>query len=329
MEPIKTGLGLGLCLLLANAAVAQYENPADYPLMGDWTGKWIDPKDGHEAAHPEIAAQLVPVQGGSHYRVVILPELYNRAEPYLEAVVAATHDKVEIKQNGFEVVFSGTKVRGKAELRGKTTEFELTHRVFAPPSLGMKPPAGATVIFDGSSLDAWQHTGGKAVTWSIEDGAIQVVSKHKKANSEKGWGGDIETRSKFGSMRFHLEFRYPVEADKSGQMRGNSGLFFTGIGEIQILNSYTTPGYWNECGAFYKRIPATVNAAGPPLAWQTYDIDLELPKAEGDKAVVTVRLNGRTVHNKLELPCKAKAVEIALQDHINPVQFRNIWLKEE
>ena len=105
-----------LLAVLALSAFAvqafEYENPADYPLMGDWLGKWIHPKKGHEKAHPHMAAQLLPVPGGK-YRVVILPELYNRAAPYLTVEVPATHDRVEINQNSFEVVFEGKKVLGQ------------------------------------------------------------------------------------------------------------------------------------------------------------------------------------------------------------------------
>ena len=173
----------------------------------------------------------------------------------------------------------------------------------------------------------WQHDDGKAVTWKRVGDAMQTVSWHNKANKEAGIGGSIRTRSKFGGMRFHMEFRYSVEAEKSGQGRGNSGLFFWPIGEVQILNSYATPNYWDECGAFYKRIPAKVDAAGPPLEWQTYDVEIDL--LEKNKAIVTVLLNGRTLHHKVEVKCAAKELSIGLQDHINILQYRNIWLVEK
>jgi hypothetical protein len=304
----------------------EYEKPADYPLMGDWQGKWIEPKKGHEQAHSSIAAQLLPVRGGK-YRVVILPELYNRAEPYLTVEVPATNNRVKINQNSFEVVFEGTKVSGQAKLHGDLTRFELEKVPLQSPTLGMKPPKGATVLFDGSNFDAWQHAGGKTVTWELVDDAMQVVTQHNKVNKNKGLGGDLESKQKFDSMRFHMEFRYPLEANKAGQGRGNSGLFFLPIGEVQILNSYTTPNYWNECGSIYKGIPAKVDAAGPPLAWQTYDIEIDL--SGNETAVMTVRLNGRIIHNKMEMNCNANEITIRLQDHTNPLQFRNIWLIEK
>lgn len=329
MNPFQYILLTPLLVLLASGSpllAFSYEDPVDYPLMGDWRGEWLNPKKGHERAHPAIAAQLLPIKGGTHYRVVILPELYSRAEPYLIAEVPATHQRVAVEQGGFEVVFSGSEVRGRAKLHGDLTEFVLNKVPFDSPTVGLQPPSGATVLFDGSDYTSWMHSGGGAVSWDIVDAAMQTVTKHNKANQARGLGGNIESREKFGSMRFHLEFRYPVEADKSGQGRGNSGLFFLPLGEVQILNSYTTPNYWNECGALYKREPAKLDAAGPPLAWQAYDVIVEMPETGSDVALLTVLLNGRTIHNRVELKTAAKQVRIQLQDHINIMQFRNIWL---
>jgi hypothetical protein len=330
MKPLQYILLAPLLLLLASGSALlafSYEDPADYPLMGDWQGEWVNAKKGHEKAHPAIAAQLLPVNGGTHYRVVILPELYNRAEPYLIAEVPATDQRVAVDEGGYEVVFSGTEVRGRAKLHGDSTEFVLRKVALDSPTVGLQPPAGATVLFDGSDYSSWMHGEAKPVTWDIVGSAMQTVTKHDQANRAQGLGGNLQSREKFGSMRLHMEFRYPVEAGKSGQGRSNSGLFLGAIGEVQILNSYTTPNYWNECGAFYKRIPAKVDAAGPPLEWQAYDVDIDL-QVNG-KAVVTVQLNGRILHHQMEMPCGAKELSIGLQDHINILQFRNIWLVEK
>jgi hypothetical protein len=143
-----------LLLLTSGSALPaiSYEDPADYPLMGDWRGEWVQPKKGHEKAQPAVAAQLLPVNGGTHYRVVILPELYNRAEPYLIAEVPATHQRVAVDEGGFEVVFSGAEVRGRAKLHGDLTEFVLKKVPFDSPSVGLQPPAGATVQLNGRIL---------------------------------------------------------------------------------------------------------------------------------------------------------------------------------
>lgn len=316
-----------LCMIGAPVHAFEYENPADYPLMGDWSGEWIGATKGHERVRPQIYAQLIPTWGG-HYRVVLLPELYNRAEPYIDINVPGTHEKVVVNQDGFEVVFEGESIKGIGELHGDSLHFTLSKKTFEPGRLGMKPPEGAVVLFDGSSFDAWCHESGKPVTWDIVGDAMQVATKSNKENKEKEIGGNIRTKEAFSSMRFHMEFRYPLEANRSGQNRGNSGLFFLGIGEVQILNSYATPGYWNEAGSIYKKVPAKVNAAGPPLAWQTYDVELHLPEAGGDTAILTVYLNGKIVHNKMEIACLKPEVVIMLQDHSNLLQFRNIWVEE-
>lgn len=149
---------------------------------------------------------------------------------------------------------------------------------------------------------------------------------NKGQNSKDGLGGDLFSKDKFGSLTFHMEFRYPVEAGKSGQGRGNSGLFFTPLPELQILNSYTTIGYYDEAGSMYRHLPAKVNAAGPPLAWQTYDVTIQFT-GEGT-AIVTADLNGQRIHNQVEVKTDATEVGIKLQDHGNRLQWRNIWIKE-
>lgn len=308
-------------------AAFAYEKPEDYPLMGDWTGQWIDAKRGYEKMNPGLAAQLLPVKGGN-YRVVILPELYNRAEPYLVTEVKAEHQRVVVEQAGWDVVFEGSEIRGRGKLHGDMTEFVMSKVPLDGPTYDERPPEGATVLFDGTDFSAWEHKEGGAVTWTQVEDAMQVVTRHNKANRNQGLGGDIQTKQEFGSLRLHMEFRYPVEAKKSGQGRGNSGLFFYGIGEVQILNSYGTPNYWNECGSLYKRVPAKVDAAGPPLEWQTFDVELTLPEPGENNAYITVLLNGKILHNKTELDSSVSNVRIGLQDHINPLQFRNIWVIE-
>jgi hypothetical protein len=176
----------------------------------------------------------------------------------------------------------------------------------------------------------------------LENGAMEVRSARSKEDRDQGIGGDIETKEKFGDCRIHLEFRYPVEPGKSGQGRGNSGFFFQGSYEVQVLNSYGLGGLWNECGALYKTSPPQVNAARPPMEWQTYDIDYKASVWKDGKIVsaprITVRHNGQLIHNDAEIPhatAHAFATRgnvpkgdgpIRLQDHSNAIQYRNIWL---
>ncbi len=337
LSAIRNVIAIFLLLTLCATAIGAgeykpvFEDPADFPLMGDWEGKWIDPHAGHEKTHPELAAQLVCLTP-KQYLVRILPTLNVRSVPYLEIKADVKDNEIVIDQAAWKCTFANGICKGTGRLHGKNVGIELKKVQRLSPTLGQKPPKGAAVLFDGTSFDAWQHNDGRKVTWSLlKSGTMQTVSLFwdNKQNQKKGLGGDIVTKEKFDSLKFHMEFRYAVEPGKRGQGRGNSGLFFHGIGEVQILNCYGTPGYWNECGAFYKHEPPKRNAAAPPLQWQTYDVEIQLPDKNDKKtkALVTVYLNGHRIHYKFPMSYTGNdGVSIGLQDHINALQYRNIWV---
>ncbi len=204
-------------------------------------------------------------------------------------------------------------------------------------SHGAPAPSDATVLFDGKDLSAWEKSGGGEAGWTVEDGYFEVKSR----------AGNIRTKERFEDFQIHLEFASPTEISKSGQGRGNSGLFFNGIYEIQILDSYENPTYPDgQATAIYGQFPPLVNASKAPGEWQTYDVIFESPRwdEEGElvkKANVTVIHNGVVVHHKKEFlwPTKHRtvgeygkphdpAVFVELQDHGDPVRFRNIWVRE-
>jgi len=189
------------------------------------------------------------------------------------------------------------------------------------PTLGAKPPAGATVMFDGSSADAFE--GGKLV-----EGNLLKQGCHSK--------------QKLGSHTMHIEFRTPFMPGSRGQGRGNSGVYMQSRYELQVLDSFGLAGLDNECGGIYKIAKPAVNMCLPPLSWQTYDIDFTTAQydADGNKtqnARVTIRHNGVVIHDNLELPkhtpgrhAESPAPDgVFLQDHGNPVVFRNIWVVEK
>ena len=185
-------------------------------------------------------------------------------------------------------------------------------------SLGKKPPEGAIVLFDGKSVDGWHN--GKLVNQKFL-GATNCYS-----------------RDKMGDHTLHIEFRTPFMPTSSGQARGNSGVYVQSRYEVQVLDSFGLEGKDNECGGIYKASNPKVNMCYPPLSWQTYDIDFTAARWEGDKKVknakITVRHNGVIIHKDLELPQhtpgrKKEGPEpeaLFLQNHGNPVLYRNIWI---
>ncbi len=190
------------------------------------------------------------------------------------------------------------------------------------PTLGAKPPEGAVVLFDGSSTDAWEN--GK-----MENGHLLSTGATSK--------------QLFGDYTLHLEFRTPYMPAARGQQRGNSGVYHGGRWETQILDSFGLEGRDNECGGIYSISKPRLNMCLPPLVWQTYDVKFTAAKfdASGKRIAwprITVRLNGVPVHEDLELakdfttaapittPLDGPDGPVFLQNHGNPVVFRNIWI---
>jgi len=194
------------------------------------------------------------------------------------------------------------------------------------------PPSGAVVLFDGKSLDGWTKRDGKsAAHWKLMDnGAVQVAG-----------GGDIISKQKFGgTFKLHVEFRVPYEPKGKGQGRGNSGVYVQGRYEVQVLDSYGLKSGANDCGAIYGVAIPTVNACKAPTVWQTFDIEFQSPTCEDGKkkapALMTVFHNGVKIHDNVKITSDnttsgaggdvCQPGPVLLQDHGNPVQYRNIWV---
>jgi hypothetical protein len=153
-------------------------------------------------------------------------------------------------------------------------------------------------------------------------------------------GGDIETKEKFGDFKLHVEFApNDVGPGPTGQARGNSGVYLQNRYEIQVLDSFGSLSELDDCGAIYEQRAPDRNMTFPPLAWQTFDIEFEAARfdasgAKTDPARVTVRHNGVLVHEEVPLagptgrgePEGPSPGPLVLQDHWNPVVFRNVWL---
>ncbi|OUW15411.1 MAG: hypothetical protein CBD18_09015 [Opitutales bacterium TMED158] len=317
---------------------------ADKTLMGDYVGEWVNPEEGYQAINPSLCAQVINVDKGK-YHLKFTQDHNLRAEIYFSGDAVLKGDAIVAKQGGWDIRVTQDGMTGKGRIGDNVESFSLKRVSLGSPTLGQKPPKGSIVLFDGSSMDEWEHDDGRACTWTLlENGAMEINPRKENQGADPKIGGDIRTKRKFRAVRYHMEFRYPVEPGKSGQGRGNSGLFFHGY-EAQILNSYGLTGLWNELGALYKLSPPQVNMARPPMEWQTYDIVFTPAVYEGGKLQenpkMTVRLNGvvvqknvelrhQTAHrqaDRAEMPPKTPQ-SISLQDHSNRIQFRNIWVKE-
>jgi hypothetical protein len=188
-------------------------------------------------------------------------------------------------------------------------------------------PSDAIALFDGSDMDEWDKS------WKVTDGYMEVNGK-----------GSITSKRSFGDCQLHLEFATPGEVKGNSQGRGNSGIHFMGRFEVQILDSYENQTYPDgQCASLYGQCPPLVNVSRGPGVWQTYDIVFKAPRYEGKEltrpASVTVFHNGVCVHAEREFigVTAHKAVAgysgtdtkgpIGLQDHGNPMRFRNIWVR--
>ena len=204
------------------------------------------------------------------------------------------------------------------------------------PSVEGAPPSDAIVLFNGKDLSEWGHRDGSPAKWSVSKGALTVVKDT----------GSIGTKRAFGDCQLHIEWRAPAKVEGEGQERGNSGIFLQARYEIQILDSYKNRTYSNgQAASVYKQYSPLVNAGRQPGEWQSYDIFFQAPRFAESGAVltpayVTVIHNGVLVQNHVEL--KGSTVYIGapsyqkhnlkeplvLQEHGNPVSYRNIWIRE-
>lgn len=213
--------------------------------------------------------------------------------------------------------------------------------VVTPGKTASEAPSDAIVLFDGKGLDEWVMDKDNApADWIVKEGFMEVPPKGH------GVGGYIKTKREFGDVQLHIEFATPEKVEGNSQGRGNSGVFFLGSFELQILDSYENESYADgQASALYGYKPPLVNAVRKPGEWQTYDIVFEAPKWDADgnllkKAYITVFHNGVVTHNRqpylgatghksvANYNTVRESGPIKLQDHGNPTRFRNIWVRE-
>lgn len=224
------------------------------------------------------------------------------------------------------------------ELAQETEVWEPVPAVVDVPANGI--PSDAIVLFDGKNLDKWEAVEGGAAKWKLADGAVTVAPQT----------GDIRTKESFCDVQLHIEWKTPTNfigedgKPQESQGRSNSGVFFQERYEIQVLDSYNNKTYPNgQAASVYKQTIPLVNATRAPGEWQTYDIIFSAPVFEAEKlkkpGYVTVLHNGVLVQNHVEIQGATEWIgkpvykahgcaPLRLQDHGNPVSFRNIWVRK-
>ena len=210
--------------------------------------------------------------------------------------------------------------------------------VITPGETPVDAPSDAIVLFDGTDLGReWTNADGGEPGWLVEDGCVTVTPR----------AGVIKTKRVFEDFQLHIEWRTPAEVKGESQGRGNSGIFLQELYEVQVLDNYNNRTYRNgQAGSLYKQYAPLVNACKGPGVWQVYDIIYTAPRFNEDGTfftppTVTVLQNGVLVQNHVKLrgPTEYIGVPeyfiekhgpkgIVLQDHGNPVSYRNIWIRE-
>ena len=293
----------------------------EYKLQGEYVGE-LNSDEGKR----KIAIQVVAL-GDRKFRAVAylggLPgdgwshgdEKYSGEGELKNGQVQFNPDRPDASESAIAILKDGR----ITILREQRTIAELSKVERKSPTLGARPPKGAIVLFDGSNTEEWEN--GKLVEKKLL-GPTNASSKQK-----------------FGDHSLHVEFRTPFMPAARGQGRGYSGVYLQSRYECQVLDSFGLEGEDNECGGIYSIARPAVNMCFSPLSWQTYDIDFTAARYDknGNKtgnARVTIKHNGVVIHKDLELPhgtpgCHPEGPEpdsVFLQDHGNPVAFRNIWV---
>lgn len=280
----------------------------DFQVQGEYVGKVGD---------ESVGLQIIAKGNGKFEAVVYpggLPGAGWDAEKQTRHKISGETKDGSTTLSGGE--YKGTVNDGGIELKSGAAAGTLKKVHRESTTLGAKAPEGATVLFDGSNVEQWNP--GK-----LEGNLMGVGTRTKQV---------------FENYTLHLEFRTPFMPFASGQERGNSGMYLGDQYECQVLDSFGLDGADNECGGIYKNSKPRVNMCLPPLSWQTYDVEFTCATFDSDGKVTapaktTIKHNGVVIHDNLELKVTPgggrndqKAGALFLQDHGDPVRFRNIWL---
>lgn len=340
-------LFLTFSALIVSLASMAYEesvlSPKD-PLVGYYKGRIEGATRYPFNVDKNMCAEIH--RGPEGYRIRLMSDVMTRSEIHAEVGgLKAESDSIKLDAAG-DWKLSGTiKPEGftlAAKVDGKDALLKFEPLKIVSPTMGKRPPKGALVLFDGSGLDEWKQAfDGTPCVWNLKDGAM--ISKGLEKNGKK-CDGSIVSKRNFGALRMHIEFKIPAEYSVIQYSRGNSGLYI-GPYEIQILDSFGKDGNFGECGSIYRIIPPKVNACLEPEVWQTFDVEFFPAQFDGDKLVknpvISVWQNGVRIHfcEEISRPTNLQPenvgykhpqgkLPIAIQDHLHPVAFRNIWVEE-
>lgn len=299
----------------AGASTNPQETDADFKVQGEYVGT---AEIGSRAQ--KIGVQVVAQGKGKFIAAMFtggLPGAGGEKATRVEGTGETTGGKTLLTFTDAKATIVDGVLTLRTDKNPNTGELKRVERT--SPTLGQAPPAGAVVLFDGTSADAFQG-GRMSDDKLLMEGGMSV--------------------QKFGDCTLHVEFRTPYQPEARGQGRGNSGCYLQGRYEVQVLDSFGLLGKNNEAGGIYSIRDPDQNMCFPPLVWQTYDIDFTAARfdAEGKKthnARLTVRHNGVLVQDNVEAPKTTTAAPVKedaspgpvyLQNHGNPVRYRNIWL---
>jgi hypothetical protein len=300
------------------AVIDAAQADADFAIQGEYSGELA-----HDDGARKFGVQVIALGDGKFHAVGYpggLPgDGWNKEEKVEADGEARDAGAVFKSDKGMGVIDNGTLV--VTNLDGQEVG-RLKKVVRKSPTLGKAPPAGAVVLFDGTTADNF-------------DGG--------RLSEDKLLMEGVTSKRKFQDFTLHLEFLLSYMPHARGQGRSNSGCYMQGRYEVQILDSFGLKGEHNECGGIYSVKAPDVNMCFPPLSWQTFDVDYTAPRYDdaGHKtanARLTVRHNGVVIHDNVEVPKTTTAAPVAegsdpgpiyIQNHGNPLRFRNIWVVEK
>lgn len=322
-------------LLFAALALLAGRSLAQNPFVGEYEGTFTPDKVKTLKATAKVVAE-----GPDYYRLTL------KAEPAQPGQLGADLEIHGVLQGRNVSLFgrsggrdwsgqiSGDRMVGTGNYY--ELGFELKKITRKSPTEGLKPPQDAIVLLPyepgkAPDMSLWRNKEWKA----LEDGSMEITPGK----------GSTDTLRNFKDVKLHIEFWLPLQPNHFGQERANSGVFFNGTYEVQVLDSFGFFQSMGDCGSIYDVSRPLVDAILPPETWQTYDITFHAPRLKANGEVeklprITVELNGQLIQKDVEIPGptgrdpkdpKSKQVvtgPIGMQDHGHPVRYRNIWLTE-